>query len=73
MILQTNLAIGSTNFNGIMYQVHYIDNQFSLKPFSLHVVKSFMIWYPYSQFHNTNFTKYVIYFTKNIVSIIEFS
>jgi hypothetical protein len=29
MILQTNLAIGSTKFSGIMNQVHYIHNQFN--------------------------------------------
>ena len=52
MILQTNLAIGSTNFVGIMNQVHNIDNQcsFNFQPISLHVVINFMIWYPYS--HN---------------------
>ena len=44
MILQTNLAIGSTNFIGIMNQVYYIDNQFSLnfQPISLHVVNNIM-------------------------------
>jgi hypothetical protein len=30
MNLQINLAIGYTNFIGIMDQVHYIDNQFNL-------------------------------------------
>ena len=45
MILQTNLAIGSNKFIGIMNQVHYIDNQFNLnfQQISLHVVNNFMI------------------------------
>ena len=29
MILQINLAIGSTNYIGIMNQVHFVDNQFN--------------------------------------------
>ena len=28
MIFQTNLAKGSPSLIGIMYQVHYVDNQF---------------------------------------------
>ena len=42
MILQTNSAIVSTNFIGIMIQVHYIDNQFNLnfQQNSLHVRSS---------------------------------
>ena len=47
--------MGSTDFIGIMNQVHYIDNQFNLnfQPISLHDVNHFMIWYP----HIHNFTK----------------
>ena len=50
-VLQTNIAISSTNFIGIVNQVHYIDNQFNLnlQPISLHVVNNLTIWYPYSQ------------------------
>ena len=51
MILQTNIPIGSsTNFIGIVNQVHYRDNQFNLnfQPISPHVVNNFMIWYSYS-------------------------
>ena len=56
MIFQTNLAKGSTSFIGIMYQVHYIDNQFKLnfQPISLYGVHNFMIWYPYSRLHKIN-------------------
>ena len=45
MILQTNLAIGSIIFIGIMNQNHYINKQFKLnfQPMSLHVVNSFII------------------------------
>ena len=42
MLLQTNLAIGDTNFIAIMNQVHYVDNQVNLncQPILLHVVNN---------------------------------
>jgi hypothetical protein len=66
MILQTNLAMCSTNFIATMNQVHYIDNQFSLNiwPISLQVVNNFTIWYPCPQFYKINFKKYIIWFHK---------
>jgi hypothetical protein len=64
MILQTNLAIGSTNFIGIMNPIHYVDNQFNsnFEPISLHVVNNFMIWYMYSQFDKINLMNYITLF-----------
>lgn len=58
MILQTDLAIDSLNFNGIMNQVHYSDNQFNLniQPiFNICFVNKVMIWYPVSQLQKINF------------------
>ena len=57
MVLQTNLAKGSTTFIGIADQVHHIDNQieFNFQPISLYVVNNFMIWYAYSQLHKILF------------------
>ena len=58
MILQTDLAIDSLNFNGILNQVHYSDNQFNLniQPiFNICFVNKVMIWYPISQLHKINF------------------
>ena len=54
MILQTNVAIGSNSFIGIMNQVHYIDNQlnFNFQSISLQVVNTFMIRYPYTTLQN---------------------
>ena len=51
MILQTNLATCSTNFIGIIKQLHYTYNQFNLNFQSIlvHVVRFFMIWYLHSQ------------------------
>ena len=45
VILHINLAIGSSNFIGIMNQIHYIDNQLNLnfQPISLHIVNNLMI------------------------------
>ena len=56
MILQTNLAIGSSNFIGIIRQAHYEDNRFNLnfQPISMYV-SNFIIWYPYSQRHKIEF------------------
>jgi hypothetical protein len=67
MILQSNLAIGSTNFIGIANQVHYIYNQLNLnfQPFSLHVVKNFMIWCLISQLHKFDFMNYIALFYKD--------
>jgi hypothetical protein len=58
MILQTNLAIGSTNYIGILNQVHFIDNQFNsnFQPISLHVVNNFMNYI--TVFHKE---RYVVY------------
>jgi hypothetical protein len=69
MILQTNLAIGSTNFMGIMNQVHYMENQYNLKfqPISLMLWTNFMIWYPYSQLHKIKFMKCINIFHKGII------
>ena len=57
MVLQINLARGSTNFIGFMNQVHYIDNQFdfNFQPISLRVMNNFMIWYTYSQLQKNQF------------------
>ena len=64
IILQINLVLGSTNFIGIMNQVHYIDNQinFNFQPISLRVVNKFVIWFPYSQLHKNDFMKCRILF-----------
>jgi hypothetical protein len=47
LILQANLALGSTNFIGIIHQVHYIDSQFNLNlwPFQS------MLWIFHEQFN----------------------
>ena len=66
IILQTNLAIGSANFIGIMNWVHYIDSQFNFnfQLIWLHVVNNFMMWYPYSRLHIINFMNSIISFHK---------
>jgi hypothetical protein len=66
MILQTNLAIGSTNVIGIMNQIQYINNCFNLnfQLILLHVVNNFMIWYPCSQLHEINFMNHMGLFHK---------
>ena len=73
MILQTKLALGSTNFIGIMNQIHYIDNQFNLnfQPISLHIVNNFMIWFSYLELHKINFLNYELYFTKMVHHVRE--
>ena len=45
MILNTNLAIGSTNFIETLNQVHHIDNhfKFNFQSISLHVMNNFQI------------------------------
>ena len=72
MILQTNLAVGSTNFVGIMNQVHYVDNQLSL-------IFQLISLTCCEQFHDlvSIFTKSIsctilLYFTKNGMSCIDF-
>jgi hypothetical protein len=67
MISQTNLAIGSTIFIGIVDWVHYIDHQFY-----------YMLWTSWFSTHIHNFTKsiswmYAFYFTMNGISCKRFS
>ena len=65
MVLQINIAIGSTNFmemrtKFIVYTTNltWTSNQFH------YMLNNFMIWCPYSQFHKINFMTNIALFHK---------